>query len=147
VHSPTVERRARESSKLRNKAWRPGALTSCRVQGRQDSKIKPSSEGHLLSVERRARELSGQQKESQLTRDTHVLCNAERGSRQRSKIKSTNEGHSLSGERRAGESSGQRTIANERGALTLCRAQSEGVVRTAKWNQQVRGTHHLSNVE
>jgi hypothetical protein len=56
------------------------------------------------------------------------------------------EGHSRTIKHGARRSSGQRNNTSKRGALTSCRAKSEGVVRTTKY-QRVRGTHGLSSAE
>jgi hypothetical protein len=86
-------------------------------------------------------------KGSQLTRGAHLLSSADGGAGQDSKRKPASEGHSRSVEDRAREWSEQRKKASQRGALTGCRAQSKGPVRTAKESQLARGTHLLSITE
>jgi hypothetical protein len=103
-----------------------------------------ASEGHSRSVERRARDCVRIAKESQPARNTHELSGAERGTDQDSERKPASGGDSLPVERRARDWSGQRKKVNLRGALTLCRAQSEELVRTAKECQLARDTHVLS---
>jgi hypothetical protein len=86
-------------------------------------------------------------KESQAARGTHVLSSAEQGIGQDSERKPASEGHSRTVERRARDWLGRRNKASHRRALTVCRAQSEGLVRTAKASQLARGTHILSSAE
>jgi hypothetical protein len=145
-------------------------LSSTERESDQESKREPASEGHSLSVERRARdwleqrnmaslrgaltdcgaqseELVRRAKESQPARHTHFLLSVERGTGQDNKRKPANEGHSPTVERTARDWLGQLKPANQRGALTNCRAQSEGLIRTAKEGQPARVTHFLSSAE
>jgi hypothetical protein len=116
---------------------------------RQDGQKKPESERHSLSVERRGSVIR-KAKESQRTRDTHVLSSAEGGTGQDSEItpaskedslavecretrqdserEPVSEVHSPTVERR--HPSGKRKKSNERGALTFCRTQGRGLVET-----------------
>jgi hypothetical protein len=71
-------------------------------------------------------------------RGTHGLSSAERETIQDSEQKPTSEGHSPTVERRTRYWSGQRKNASQRGALTVCRAQSKGLIRTAKEASQRR---------
>src|SRR6266850_978011 len=103
-----------------------GALTSCRAQ----------REGLVRTL-----------KESDRARGTHILSRAEGGSRQDTERIRPREGHSHSVERRGRVSSGERNNPTARGALTACRAQREGLVRTLKESDRARGTHRLSSAE
>jgi hypothetical protein len=170
-HSPTIERRARNWSVQRRSQLVRGAhwLSSVEQGTSQDSEIKPASEGDSRTVERRARDGSGQRNKP-ASEGTHVLSNAERGTGQGSgkkpaseehsravkcrardwsgqRKKTVSEGHSRSVGRRARDWSAQRKKASQRGTLTHCQAQSEGLVRRAKEGQPARGTHVLSSAE
>jgi hypothetical protein len=148
-HSPPVKCRSRDRSGKRKKASQRGALTSCKVK----------SEGLVRTAE-----------ECRPARGTHPLSGAERGTGQDSNIKLASEGHShpfgcrgtcqdgekksasegahslLNAEQRTGQDS-ERMDASQRGALTHCGVQSEGLVRTAKECQSVWATHQLSSTE
>jgi hypothetical protein len=194
-HSHPVERRARDSSGQRKKASQRGALTPYRAQSdglfrtakerrptrgthvlssaerrtHQDSKGKPASEEHSRTIQRRARDSSGQlkkasqrgaltswpvhndglvrtAKENQPARVTHQLSSAERQTRQDSERKPASGEHLLPVECRARNWSGRQNKAGKRGALTNCQAQTDGLVRTAKKRRPAKGTHSLPSV-
>jgi hypothetical protein len=125
-------------------------LSSTERETRQDSKIKPASEGHSPSVKR----IGKYSEESQRARGTHQLSRTEERANQDSERNLVGEGHSPSVGRREdlvrsmkeaprqrGHSrpdehkrkhkSGQRKKASKRGALTSCGAHREGQMRTA----------------
>jgi hypothetical protein len=125
-HLLSVERRAKGWSGQRRKVRKQGALTFCRAQ----------REGLVRTA-----------KETQQARGTHCLSSAERGTGQDSERNAAIERHSLPVERRARDWPGRQKKYCKRGALTACRAQGEGLVRTAKETLQARGTHYLSSAE
>ena len=63
------------------------------------------------------------------------------------KRKRPSEGHSLSGVIRGRDLSGNGKKKTERGTLTPCRRQREGLVRTRKEKDRARGTHILETAE
>jgi hypothetical protein len=82
--------------KYSQRARHTHVLSSTERGSRQDSDAKPVSEGHLPTIERRARESSGHRNKARA------------------------EGHSPAAGRGARESSGHRNEASERGVPTLC---------------------------
>jgi hypothetical protein len=78
---------------------------------------------------------------------THGLSSAARGSRGGRELRPSNEGHMLSVEGRAKQSSEGRSKTSERGALTSCLGQSEGVVRRAESEIKQGKEEHSHPVE
>ena len=86
-------------------------------------------------------------KESNRARGTHMLETEEGGTSQVTERKRPSKGHSLSrGGRGRGESKHERQ-ATERRALTSCKWQKGGQVRTQKGSNQVGDAHHLEIIE
>jgi hypothetical protein len=81
------------------------------------------------------------------SRGTHVLETAERGTCQDSERNRLSEGHSRSRDGRERDLSGHREKSTERVTRTFWRWQREGLVRTRKKPNQVRGTHNLETAE
>jgi hypothetical protein len=78
---------------------------------------------------------------------TYDLLSTERDTIQTSERKPVSRGHSLAVECRAGDWSGRGKKARKQRELTFCRTQSDGLVRTVKESQPMRGTHSLSSIE
>jgi hypothetical protein len=148
-HSRPVERRVRDWSGQRKKASQRGALTFCRTHSEElvRTEKKASQRRALTFCRVQSKGLVRTTKETRLARGTHILSSAERGTAQDSARKSASEEHSRPVQRRARDWSGQQNNANQRGGLTFCRAQSDGLVRTATESQPARGTHPLSGAE
>jgi len=87
----------------------------------QDSQRKSASEGHSQTVEHRGIDKSGERK------------------------KACSKGYSRPIERRGRDRSGERKKADERWALTNCRAQRDGQIRTMKKKPMSEG--HPRSVE
>jgi hypothetical protein len=97
-------------------------LSSTERGSGQDSNRTLVSEGYSRSVERRAKDWSGQQKKGQLARGTHPLSSVGRGTSQDSKSQQAMRTHGLSNAERE-------------------------TFRPAKEGQPVRDTHVLTNAE
>jgi hypothetical protein len=117
-------------------------LSSGEDSGRQDSEIKLASGGTLTCCREG---LVRTAKYSQQVRDTHVLSSIERGTHERSENKPEGERHSLPVRRREEIHQYSERKPASGGKLTSCRAQSEGVVRTAKEILRTKSAHKLSS--
>jgi hypothetical protein len=109
--------------------------------------MKDSQREALTDYRAQSERLVRTPKVSHPARGTHVLSSTERGAGQDSERWPASERHSPTVECRVRNCSEQRKKASQRGALTSCRAQSEGLVRTAKEGQPARGTHVLLSAE
>jgi hypothetical protein len=130
------------------------------IRASEGTHILKSTDGELVRT----------RKESERARGTHVLWSADGGTHQDTETIRASEGHSLPRERRRRDSSGQRNNPSQRrhshpgehrwrkksghgsnlskrGALTCWRAQTEGLVRTQKQSERVRGTHLLESAD
>jgi hypothetical protein len=100
---------------------------------------------HWLSSKER---WTGQRsKRNPASKNTHSLSDIEQGTCKDIKRNLASEGYSRSVGRRAADRLGQWRKASQGGALTNCRAQSEGLVRTSTEGQLARRTHLLSSAE
>jgi hypothetical protein len=110
---------------------KPGALTNLRAQEEGQVRTRNEAERGALTSWRAPTE--GQvrtQNESERARGTHVLEGRDGGTNQDKGKIQTSARHLLSGERRPSDKSGHGKIPSERGALTVCRAETEGQVRS-----------------
>src|SRR6267142_1310175 len=112
-HALPVERRGSNKSEQRMKPSAQGRrgthfLSSAQGRASQDSERKPTSKGRSPTVEHRGIDKSGERK------------------------KACSKGYSRPIERRGRDRSGERKKADERWALTNCRAQRDGQIRTMK---------------
>jgi hypothetical protein len=126
-----------------NDASEPGELTNCQRRGDKSGQRKKANDEEAPTSCHREGPVTTA-KENQRARGTHELSgpNGWRGQVRRAKA-SERATYVLS--RKAEGQSGERMKANGKGALTLCRAQTEERVGTAKESQPARGTHELSN--
>ena len=83
----------------------------------------------------------------QPSKATHKLETREGETCQYMEKKQLSKGDSPTGDSRGGDLSGHTNKSNNQGALTVWRVQREGLVRTQKGIEQIRGTHYLEMAE